>query len=125
MLDEKHTILELLLLNFYLILQVKYSLLHFVGGILPFNSEIKEGPTIPGLSGDLGKGKKKKKQKKHKEEREGEKVKKEKSETGEQEVNMEGATSMFSEESTEGAVQETEKTAPQVSGTCRSIIACM
>lgn len=84
-------------------------------GILPFNSEIKEGPTIPGLSGDLGKGKKKKKQKKHKEEREGEKVKKEKSETGEQEVNMEGATSMFSEESTEGAVQETGKTAPQVS----------
>ncbi|XP_052701513.1 uncharacterized protein LOC128178411 isoform X2 [Crassostrea angulata] len=84
-------------------------------GILPFNSEIKEGPTIPGLSGDLGKAKKKKKQKKHKEEREGEKVKKEKSETGEQEVNMEGATSMFSEESTEGADQETEKTAPQVS----------
>lgn len=125
MLDEKHTILELLLLNFYLILQVKYSLLHFVGGILPFNSEIKEGPTIPGLSGDLVKGKKKKKQKKHKEVWEGEKVKKEKSETGEQEVNMEGATSMFSEESTEGAVQETGKTAPQVSGTCRSIIACM
>lgn len=117
MLDEKHTILELLLLNFYLILQVKYSLLHSAGGKLPFNSEIKEGPTIPGLSGDLGKGKKKKKQKKHKEEREGEKVKKEKSETGEQEVNMEGATSMFSEESTEGAVQETGKTAPQVSGT--------
>lgn len=125
MLDEKHTILELLLLNFYLILQVKYSLLHSVGGKLPFNSEIKEGPTIPGLSGDLGKGKKKKKQKKHKEDWEGEKVKKEKSETGEQEVNMEGATSMFSEESTEGAVQETGKTAPQVSGTCRSIIACM
>lgn len=125
MLDEKHTILELLLLNFYLILQVKYSLLHSAGGKLPFNSEIKEGPTIPGLSGDLVKGKKKKKQKKHKEVWEGEKVKKEKSETGEQEVNMEGATSMFSEESTEGAVQETEKTAPQVSGTCRSIIACM
>lgn len=125
MLDEKHTILELLLLNFYLILQVKYSLLHSAGGILPFNSEIKEGPTIPGLSGDLGKGKKKKNKKKHKEDREGEKVKKEKSETGEQEVNMEGATSMFSEESTEGAVQETEKTAPQASGTCRSIVACM
>ncbi|XP_065943673.1 uncharacterized protein [Magallana gigas] len=85
-------------------------------GILPFNSEIKEGPTIPGLSGDLGKGKKKKKkQKKHKEDQEGEKVKKEKNETGEQEVNMEGATSMFSEESTEGAVQEKEKTAPQAS----------
>lgn len=123
MLDEKHTILELLLLNFYLILQVKYSLLHFVGGILPFNSEIKEGPTIPGLSGDLVKGKKKKNKKKHKEDREGEKVKKEKSETGEQEVNMEGATSMFSEESTEGADQETEKTVPQASGTL--IIACM
>lgn len=123
MLDEKHTILELLLLNFYLILQVKYSLLHFVGGILPFNSEIKEGPTIPGLSGDLGKGKKKKKQKKHKEVWEGEKVKKEKSETGEQEVNMEGATSMFSEGLPQVAVQEKEKTAPQASG--RLIIACM
>uniref|UniRef100_A0A8W8IA52 2'-phosphotransferase n=1 Tax=Magallana gigas TaxID=29159 RepID=A0A8W8IA52_MAGGI len=84
-------------------------------GILPFNSEIKEGPTIPGLSGDLVKGKKKKNKKKHKEDQEGEKVKKEKSETGEQEVNMEGATSMFSEESTEGADQETEKTVPQAS----------
>lgn len=113
----------LLLLNFYLILQVKYSLLHSAGGILPFNSEIKEGPTIPGLSGDLGKGKKKKKQKKHKEDREGEKVKKEKSETGEQEVNMEGATSMFSEGLPQVAVQEKEKTAPQASG--RLIIACM
>lgn len=123
MLDEKHTILELLLLNFCLILQVKYSLLHSAGGILPFNSEIKEGPTIPGLSRDLGKGKKKKKQKKHKEDREGEKVKKEKSETGEQEVNMEGATSMFSEGLPQVAVQEKEKTAPQASG--RLIIACM
>lgn len=84
-------------------------------GILPFNSEIKQGPTIPGLSGDLGKGKKKKKQKKHKEDREGEKVKKEKSETGEQEVNMEGATSMFSEGLPQVAVQEKEKTAPQAS----------
>lgn len=123
MLDEKHTILELLLLNFYLILQVKYSLLHSAGGILPFNSEIKEGPTIPGLSGDLGKGKKKKNKKKHKEDWEGEKVKKEKSETGEQEVNMEGATSMFSEGLPQVAVQEKEKTAPQASG--RLIIACM
>lgn len=123
MLDEKHTILELLLLNFCLILQVKYSLLHSAGGILPFNSEIKEGPTIPGLSGDLVKGKKKKKQKKQKEDREGEKVKKEKSETGEQEVNMEGATSMFSEGLPQVAVQEKEKTAPQASG--RLIIACM
>lgn len=123
MLDEKHTILELLLLNFYLILQVKYSLLHSAGGILPFNSEIKQGPTIPGLSGDLGKGKKKKNKKKHKEDWEGEKVKKEKSETGEQEVNMEGATSMFSEGLPQVAVQEKEKTAPQASG--RLIIACM
>lgn len=123
MLDEKHTILELLLLNFYLILQVKYFLLHSAGGILPFNSEIKQGPTIPGLSGDLGKGKKKKNKKKHKEDREGEKVKKEKSETGEQEVNMEGATSMFSEGLPQVAVQEKEKTAPQASG--RLIIACM
>lgn len=123
MLDEKHTILELLLLNFCLILQVKYSLLHSAGGILPFNSEIKQGPTILGLSGYLGKGKKKKKQKKHKEDREGEKVKKEKSETGEQEVNMEGATSMFSEGLPQVAVQEKEKTAPQASG--RLIIACM
>lgn len=123
MLDEKHTILELLLLNFCLILQVKYSLLHSAGGILPFNSEIKEGPTIPGLSGDLGKGKKKKNKKKHKEDWEGEKVKKEKSETGEQEVNMEGATSMFSEGLPQVAVQEKEKTAPQASG--RLIIACM
>lgn len=123
MLDEKHTILELLLLNFYLILQVKYSLLHSAGGKLPFNSEIKEGPTIPGLSGDLGKGKKKKNKKKHKEDWEGEKVKKEKRETGEQEVNMEGATSMFSEGLPQVAVQEKEKTAPQASG--RLIIACM
>lgn len=95
---------------------VKYFLLYSVGGILSFNSEIKEGPNIPGLSGELVKGKKKKSKKKNKEEREGEKVKKEKSETGEQEVNMEGATSMFSEESTQGADPETEKTTPQPSG---------
>lgn len=82
-------------------------------GKLPFDSEIKEGPNIPGLSGELVKGKKKKNKKKSKEEREGETVKKEKNETLEQEVNMEGATYMFSEESTQGADQETEKTAPQ------------
>lgn len=120
--DEEHTCLGLLLLNFYQIMLVKYFLLYSVGGKLPFNSEIKEGPTIPGLSGELAKGKKKNK-KKNKEEREGEKVKKEKSETWEQEVNMEGATSMFSEESTQGADPETEKTTPQPSG--RLIIACM
>lgn len=102
---------------------VKYSLLHSVGGILSFNSEIKEGPNIPGLSGELVKGKKKKNKKKSKEEREGETVKKEKNETLEQEVNMEGATYMFSEESTQGADQETEKTTPQTPG--RLIIACM
>lgn len=59
---------------------MKYFLLYFVGGILFFNSEIKEGFIILGFFGDLGKGKKKKNKKKYKEDREGEKVKKEKNE---------------------------------------------
>ncbi|XP_061173981.1 uncharacterized protein LOC133183065 isoform X2 [Saccostrea echinata] len=72
---------------------------------LLFNDQIKDGPKIPGLSGEMEKKKKKKKKNKQQRgenednENQGEDKKKEKKNNqGDRESNMEAATALFSEE---------------------------
>lgn len=74
-----------------------------LGQSLLFNDKAVDGPKIPGLSGEMEKKKKKKNKKKSKDNQDDEiTAKKEKNE----DVDMEGATFLFSEED---AVDETQK----------------
>jgi hypothetical protein len=77
---------------------------------LLFNDKVEDGSKIPGLSGEMEKKKKKKNKKKSaKDDQDDETTpKKEKKQPGDQAVNMEGATSLFSEE--EDAGDETKNT---------------